>query len=221
MRKRSMWAALLATVVALPSLALAAVVVHNTGVDTSNVLVAPGAQASFWTLSAAPSGATESIGDLPFRYINGAYFADTGSAAWVSPQSSGNAGQLGPYTYDLVIDLAGVDPAWVSLSGTFGTDNEGAIWLNANAPVATTGFADFGVPTPFTIDSGFVPGLNTIHVQVSNDGDPTAFFVAFTSVAASPVAVPVPATSWPTLAALAWLLAVMGSLPYRKIRTTR
>src|SRR5262245_39369228 len=79
--------------------------VHNTGVNTSNVLVAPGAQASFWTLSAAPAGASVSIGSLPFRYYNGAYFPDSSIAAWVSPQAGGNAGTTGIYTYELVVDL--------------------------------------------------------------------------------------------------------------------
>src|SRR5579862_828895 len=92
--------------------------VHNTGVNASNVLVAPGAQASFWTLSAKPGGAVETIGSNPFRF-NCCYFADTATAAWVSPQASGNAGATGIYVYDLVVDLTGFDPSTVSISGTF------------------------------------------------------------------------------------------------------
>jgi hypothetical protein len=57
----------------------------------------------------------------PFRYFNGAYFADTATAAWVSPQADGNAGPAGTYTYDLVIDLTGLDPATASITGNFGT----------------------------------------------------------------------------------------------------
>jgi hypothetical protein len=220
MRKPTLLAALFSAVFSLPSFALAAAItVHNTGVDSSNVLVAPGAQASFWTLSAEPPGASETIGGLPFRYFNGAYFADTTTAAWVSPQASGNAGQAGLYTYDLVIDLASFDPATASIVGTFGTDNDGAIWLNANAPVVTTGPGAFGAPTAFTINSGFVAGLNTIHVQVNNGGDPTAFFVSFTSATASAVQIPVPAVSWPALAGLALLLAGLGSILARKTRS--
>jgi len=220
MRKPTLLAALFSAVLSLPSFALAAAItVHNTGVDASNVLVAPGAQASFWTLSAVPPGASEAIGSLPFRYFNGAYFADTTTAAGVSPQASGNAGQGGLYTYDLVINLAGFDPATASIVGTFGTDNDGAIWLNSNAPVATTGPGAFGAPTPFTINSGFVAGLNTIHVQVNNAGDPTAFFVSITSAVASAVQIPVPAVSWPALAGLALLLAGLGSLLARKTRS--
>jgi len=222
MRNPNLLAVLFSALLSLPGLVLAApFTVHNTGVDSSNVLVAPGAQASFWTLSAVPPGASEAIGSLPFRYFNGAYFADTTTAAWVSPQASGNAGQGGLYTYDLVINLAGFDPATASIAGTFGTDNDGAIWLNSNAPVATTGPGAFGAPTPFTINSGFVAGLNTIHVQVNNGGDPTAFFVSFTSATASAVQIPVPAVSWPALAGLALLLAGLGTLLARKTRSLR
>ncbi len=226
MRRPTLLAASFSALLSLPSLALAAAItVHNTGVDSSDVLVAPGAQASFWALSAEPAGAVEAIGSLPFRYFNVAYFADTATAAWVSPQASGNAGQVGIYTYDLVINLTGLDPASASIVGNFGTDNDGAISLNANAPVATTGAAAFGAPTPFTINSGFVAGLNTIHLQVNNQGDPTTFFVSFTSATANAnanaVQVTVPALSWPALAGLALLLAGLGALLARRARSPR
>jgi len=219
MRKATFLAVLLSAALSLPGLAAAApIAVHNTGVDASDVLVASGSQASFWTLSSAPAGAVEAIGSLPFRFHNPNYFADTSTAAWVAPQASGNAGATGIYTYDLVIDLHGLDPATAAIAGTFGTDNAGSIWLNSNAPVATTGVGDFGSPTPFAINSGFVAGLNTIHVAVNNQGDPTAFFVSFTSATASAVQTPVPALSWQALAGLALLLAGLGSLLARKSR---
>ncbi len=220
MRKANLLAALFSAILSLSGFALAApITVHNTGVNGSDVLVAPGAQASFWTLSAEPAGAVETIGSNPFRYFNGAYFADTATAAWVAPQASGNAGLNGVYTYDLVIDLTGFNPATASIVGNFGTDNDGSISLNSNAPVATTGVGAFGAPTPFTINSGFVPGLNTIHLQVDNQGDPTALFVSFTSATATAVQVPVPAMSWPALAGLALLLAGLGSLPARRAQS--
>jgi hypothetical protein len=205
----------------LPALAMAASIpLHNTGVNASNVLVAPGAQASFWTLSARPVGAVEAIGSLPFRF-NCCYFPDTATAAWVSPQASGSAGVAGIYTYDLVVDLTGLDPASASISGTFGTDNSGSISLNGNAPVATTGSGDFGAPTAFTINSGFVAGLNTIRVQVNNEGDPTAFFVSFTNATANAVAAPIPTASWQGLILLALVLAALGSVLARRAQARR
>jgi hypothetical protein len=157
------------------------ITLHNTGVNSSDALVAAGAPASFWTLSAEPAGASEALGSNPFRYHNPAYFADTATAAWVSPGSDGNAGAGGSYTYDLVFDLTGLNPATAAISGIFGTDNDGSISLNGNAAVATTTFAGFGSTTAFSFTSGFLSGLNTIQVVVDNGGDPTAFFVQFNS----------------------------------------
>ena len=171
------------------------ITLHNTGVNSSDVLVAAGAATSFWTLSAEPGGASEAIGSNPFRYHNGSYFADTSTAAWVAPASSGNAGVLGNYTYDLVFDLTGLNSATAAISGIFGTDNDGSISLNGNAAVASTGVAGFGATTSFSFTSGFVSGLNTIHVVVDNVGDPTAFFVQFDSGTADSIGgVPEPTT---------------------------
>ena len=221
MRKATFLVALVGAALSLPSLALAASIpVHNTGVDASDVLVAPGAQASFWTLSAKPAGAVEVIGSTPFRF-NCCYFADTATAAWVAPQAGGSAGVNGVYTYDLVFDLTGLNPGTASLVGTFGSDNSGSLSLNGNAPVVVTGSGDFGAPTPFSINSGFVAGLNTLHVQVNNEGDPTAFFVSFTTASATALTTPVPALSWQAMVGLALLLAGLGSLLARKARSLR
>jgi hypothetical protein len=198
----------------VPAAQGANLVVHNTGVNTSDVLVASGAQASFWTLSAEPIGAVETINSNPFRFLGAGYFADTASAAWVSPQASGNAGVLGNYTYDLSVDLTGFQPATAVISGNYGTDNSGSIFLNGNAAVATTGNAAFGAATPFTINSGFTAGVNTIHVTVTNNGDPTGFFVQFTSATATPTVTvtptPVPPSIWLTLIGLACLGLFLG-----------
>lgn len=223
MMKNLFHAAAISILLALPKLALAALIpVHNTGVNASDALVSPGSQVAFWTLSAKPTGAVTAIGSTPYRYRTTPYFADTTTAAWVSPEPTGNAGVLGAYTYDLVIDLTGLDPSTAAISGSFGTDNEGAIWLNGNAPVATTGVAGFGTPTSFSINSGFVPGLNTLHVRVNNAGDPTAFFVSFSSATATPLAVPpamIPASSWPVLGGLGLLLLMttLVALRHRRV----
>ena len=161
----------------LPAAFAAPIVLHNTGVDSSDAVVAPGAATAFWSLSAEPAGASEALGSHPFRFNAGPYYADNAISAWVSPNANGNAGAGGIYTYDLVFDLTGLDPTTASISGTFGTDNDGSISLNANGPAATTCFGCFGAPTAFTFTSGFLPTLNTIHVNMDNGGDPSAFRV--------------------------------------------
>jgi hypothetical protein len=197
------------TATLIPTAFAATITLHNTGVDSTDTLVAAGAQASFWSLSAEPGGASEAIGSLPFRFRAGSYFADTASAAWVSPGANGNAGAGGFYTYDLAFNLAGLNPATASISGIFGTDNDGSISLNNNAPVATQSFAAFGSPTSFAFNSGFVAGLNTIHVKVDNGGDPTAFFVQLSGTASvGDNTVPEPGTVVLTCAGLLGLLVI-------------
>ena len=190
------------------------IALHNTGVDSSDALVAAGAATSFWSLSAEPAGASEALGSNPFRFHHPAYFADTSTAAWVSPGSVGNAGVLGNYTYDLVFDLTGIDPSTVAISGIFGTDNDGSISLNGNAAVATTSFGGFGSTTSFSFTSGFQAGLNRIHVVVDNGTDPTAFFVQFDSGTGNPSGVPEPTTILLTCSGLAGLALI------RRIRRT-
>jgi len=176
-------------------LSAATITVHNTGVNASDVVQGIGATTSFWTLSAKPAGATETLGSNPFRFFHPAYYADNALSGWVSPGSDGNAGVGGIYTYQLLIDLTGLNPATASITGLFGTDNDGAIFLNGVSK-ATTGFGDFGAPTAFTMNSGFIAGVNTITVQMNNGGDPTAFRVQFTSATANPgtSSVPEPST---------------------------
>jgi hypothetical protein len=191
----------------VPATFAAPIILHNTGVDSADAVVAPGIQTAFWSLSSEPATATEAIDSKPFRF-NAGYFADTGTAAWVSPGANGNAGVQGFYVYDLAFDLTGLNPATASISGVYGTDNDGSISLNGQAPAATTCFACFFSPTAFSFNSGFVNGINKIHVTVDNAGDPTAFFVQLSGTAsvAEGGQVPEPGTIVLTCAGLAGLL---------------
>jgi hypothetical protein len=173
--------------VLLPISALASPIsVHNTGVDGSDVLVAAGAPTAFWTLLSEPGGASEAIGSNPYRYYNGAYAADDGVSAWVAPTASGNAGVGGFYVYQLLVDLTGFDPSTVVVTGLFGTDNDGFIDVNGGPAAASQGFAGFGSLTSFTLNSGFVAGVNSIQIAVDNGGDPTAIRAEFLRADATP-----------------------------------
>lgn len=170
----------------------ATITVYNTGLNsTGTAVVGAGQQSFFWTLIAKPGGASEAIGSGTFNYSHPNYFANTASAAWVSSVAGGSVSASGNYLYQMTFDLTGLDHTTASISGVYGTDNDGFISLNGLTPVATTGLFGFQSPTPFTINSGFVAGLNTIQVQALNVGNPTAFFVQFNSATAN-VAPPTP-----------------------------
>ena len=165
----------------------APIVVHNTGVDASDALVAPGAQAAFWTLLTAPAGATETTGSATFRFRHPFYAPDTSTSAWVSMNANGDASVVGFYVYQLLVDLTGLDPSTAMITGQFGTDNAGFIRVNGGPNEATLGSGDFGTLTSFTLDSGFISGINSIQVGVNNEGNPTAFHVQFASATADAV----------------------------------
>jgi hypothetical protein len=169
----------LVAAVLFPVAALAApITVHNTGVDSTDALVAPGGEADFWTLLSAPAGATEAVGSSTYRF-NCCYVADSLDSAWVAPAPSGNASVNGIYVYELLVDLTGFDLSSVNITGMFSTDNDGFIRVNDGASAATTGFADFGSLHAFTLNAGFIAGMNSIQVGVNNGGNPTAFRVEF------------------------------------------
>ena len=189
----------------------APIVVHNTGVDAADAVVAPGHPTAFWTLTTQPAASGLTLGSTPFRFRAGPYYADTATSAWVAPSASGIAGAIGHYIYTLPIDLTGLDAASAVITGEFGTDNQGSVSLNDGAPVAVAGLGDFGSPIPFTIGSGFVDGINFIHVDFNNAGDPSAFHVRFISA----TAVPEPTT----LALLGAGVAGLARIGRRRIRS--
>jgi hypothetical protein len=171
------------TAVLLPASAIAVpITVHNTGVNNSDALVAMGDPASFWTLLSEPASATETLGSGTFRYKHPSYVADSSVSAWVSPAASGNASVLGIYVYHLLVDLTGIDPTTVSITGKFSTDNTGFIRVNAGPNAQTSAYAGFTALTDFTLNSGFHSGANnSIEVGVNNEGNPTALRVEFLS----------------------------------------
>jgi hypothetical protein len=88
--------------------------------------------------------------------------------------ASGNPG-FNTTVYRMTFSLAGLNAATAQISGSWGADNSGLIFLNgASTGVAVAGF---GSLTPFSISGGFVSGLNTLDFSIGDGGPPTAFRV--------------------------------------------
>ena len=143
--------ALIAFLVLGSALSAAPITVHNTGVNNLDVVQAQGSPTSFWLLDSQPAGAGYVLGSTPFKY-QCCYYADNALSGWVSTGFNGNSGVNGIYVYRMTFDLTGLNPATALISGTFGTDNSGTMSLNGNAPVATTGLANFSGPTAFSMN---------------------------------------------------------------------
>lgn len=128
------------------------------------------------------------------------YVANDADSRWISLSANGSPGS-NVTVYRLSFSLAGLNPATASISGSGGTDNSaGRIFLNGvDTGINIDGFSSL---VPFVLNSGFVAGINTLDVRVSDFGAPTAFRLDDLAGTATPVsAIPEPA---------AWAMLIAG-----------
>ena len=147
-----------------------------------------------WEVTAGPASEGPYPVDATVVTAHPAWTAPVG-APWISVSTDGSTGiDGGTYTYTLQFQVpASIDPANVSISGLWSSDNNSRITsLNATPlytapgdqyelPFGTPGDYSFQNAKPFTISTGFISGLNTLTFQVDNPSGPSALAVNFTS----------------------------------------
>jgi PEP-CTERM motif len=191
--------ALLATlatgaVLTTPAQAASITGLFNTGTDASNLALVGGngvIDPHYQILSSTSPGFAGNQA-VTFQCC---YVANDADSRWIALSGNGSPGS-NTTVYRTVFSLAGLNAATAQLSGTWGADNLGTIFLNG----ANTGItvSNFSFLTSFSIGSGFVAGLNTLDFEIQDFGAPTAFRVdnlAGTADLAGAGAVPEPA-SW-------------------------
>jgi len=117
----------------------------------------------------------------------GVWMPDGPSSEWISLAANEDViDNPGLYVYQTTFNLAGLNPSTTVITGQWATDNTGVIYLNGTS----TGFtsSNFGSFSSFTIDSGFVSGLNTLDFDVTNGptggpANPTGLRVEFSETA--------------------------------------
>jgi len=181
----------LALAVAVPALG-GLIAIDNTGG------AAVGSADPNWTVNSGTAYVTD---DSTFPFPP--WLANTTTSKWISPQAgySGLGSDApGTYNFSTGFDLTGFLPSTASITFRFAADNaltdvlinSVSTGIAAPTPPASGYTAFLG---PYTIASGFVPGLNTLTFVVSNysgtRGNPTGFRVEFLSATAE---VPEPAT---------------------------
>ncbi|MGH9719434.1 MAG: malectin domain-containing carbohydrate-binding protein [Bryobacteraceae bacterium] len=168
------------------------ITIYNTGVLSPGVLAQQGSADPHYTLIASADAGFP--GPNAFIVINqspiGAYWLAWGPQSnWIGPQAAAaNGNPPGTYTYRTTFDLTGLDPTTAGLTGNFASDNNASIRLNG-APAGPNSLSSSAY-TPFTINSGFVAGVNTLDFVVVNGGplaNPTGLRVEI-SGSASPLA---------------------------------
>lgn len=124
------------------------------------------------------------------------YLGDNAFSAWIGPNNDmALNGPAGTYVYRTTFDLTGFNPGTASITGGWSTDNNGLdIRINGVSLGFTTAANQFEIGfAPFTVNSNFVAGINTLDFLVNNSGGPTALRVELVGSANSS-AVPEPAS---------------------------
>lgn len=135
--------------------------------------------------------------DFPFGGVG--WLSNDGTSQWISPQASYIPGVNDPeggWPFSTTFDLTGFNPATAVIVGRYVADNQ---LISINGVLQPSAPRDsFQTWTSFTINSGFVSGINTLVFDVDNNdsagGGPVGLRVEFTSAEATPESVPEPAT---------------------------
>jgi hypothetical protein len=110
----------------------------------------------------------------------GSYVTAPAGSQWISFQPNGSANvPAGTFGITTTFDLTGLIPGTATISGDLAADNFAEIFLNGvDTGIGTTmnnpgggGRTGFEQLLPFTISSGFVPGVNTLTFELTNDPD--------------------------------------------------
>ena len=143
--------------------------VFGTGLDGSgNLLVAGSADPHFTvtdTTTFTPLGQATVVSNPPSL----GWMGDTNTSQWISTTASGTPGSTDTYDYQTSFDLTGYNLATTVLDLDVAADDSlGDVLLNG----VDTGIsgASFDSLSSYSINSGFVSGLNTLDFIVPNSG---------------------------------------------------
>ena len=158
--------------------------IFNTGVDANGDVVAGGTVGDeHYTLTSDPNGTITGIKTataISEGYPIGPWLGDNSLSSWIGPNTDNLVGPGGLFTYQTTFDLSGLDHTTASILGRWATDDQGIdILINGTATGNTS--ASFGVFTDFTINSGFIAGVNTLDFVVTNGHGPTGLRVEITN----------------------------------------
>lgn len=213
MRYLRLLAAGAALALAMPAQSALILGLFNTGTDATNTALPGGNGVTDPHYTVVETG-------LPaVTFYQSPYVANDADSRWISWSPTGGPGRA-TTTYRTTFSLAGFDPATVTISGLWAVDNFGRILLNGaetgqSLPNAALSFTQLN---GFSINSGFVSGLNTLDFVVQELGSGTGLRVDNLTGRATALddAIPEPAT---------WALMIAGfglaGIALRSRRTNR
>jgi hypothetical protein len=185
---------------AAPASALPIPTLYSTGFDADGQCLTAGADPHYTLLRVDWAGYWNGVVDSPpvvlanyavfeppiqaqvVQNTHPAWVPNDCASRWVSYEASwgGSMFWTGLYTYQTTFDLTGLDPASVRISGIWGSDDPGSVFLNLDDPTVfdpthqVLAGGGFGVLPPFEISGAsglFRPGLNTLTFVVWDAGN--------------------------------------------------
>jgi|CXWL01.1.fsa_nt_gi hypothetical protein len=191
--KKTLWLSIACLLCLWASQAQAvSITIFNTGVDATGTVLLNGTVGDpHYTLTSVPLGSSmdtlvrTSAGGYPIP----PYIGDNTLSSWIGPNNDSDLDSpSGTYRYETTFVLPVLfDPTThtAQLTGGWVTDNEGLnIYINGAPLGFTTGATSYTGPfSPFTVNSGFIAGTNTLAFVVNNEAigaNPTALRVEVT-----------------------------------------
>jgi len=147
--------------------------VFGTGVDGSNNLLPGGINDPHYTVS-GPGTSDNFIPAVVYSSPNGfpQWVPDDAHSGWIGWVDNAFPDHYGTYNYRTTFDLTGHDPSTAVLTGQWAADQFGSILLNGHSTGVSVPDGNWNSAvdpnlTSFTINSGFVSGINTLDFIVS------------------------------------------------------
>jgi hypothetical protein len=139
--------------------------VFSTGVDNFGALLPVGTVDPHYTIAASPFGSIFARTTTTHHD----WIANTASSRWINVTASGtDIAVPGIYEYTLTFSLVGFDHTSAAINGTWASDNDSKIFLNGVDTFLSNPISQFGALVPFTLNSGFVAGINELRFVVNN-----------------------------------------------------
>jgi hypothetical protein len=183
----SRWIVALAALTMASAAQAGVIPIFNTGVNAIGVPLPDGTIGDpHYSLVTVPAGSTT---DLRVRTTAGGFpippwVGNDAISAWIGPNNDAQVdGPVGVYDFRTTFSLAGLLPTTAFLTGQWAVDNEGvSILINGVLTVNPPPPTNFTFGT-FSVNGGFIAGVNTLDFLVNNDGGPIGLRVEVTGTA--------------------------------------